>query len=388
MYKILIIFLTIIYSFQNSSVFAQTGITFSFANAEITGTSPKFYEFDVMAQAGAAGTSIGDNLVYINYNTLGFGSNIFTNSKITVTKGSLMTGELFPTFHIYFDATVQDNTSSRVAVGYEIQFENNGNALPTSPTDLFHVSIEILSESEAAGLSFHQPSMTGQQFEDDNTIQYSPVTASDTDDSSLPVELTSFSSELESGFVTLKWTTESEINNLGFEVYRALEEEGDYLDIASYKTNTDLQGQGTSSSRHDYVYSDRTAEPETTYWYKLADIDYSGNTIFHDPISIEVPINTPEKFRLLQNFPNPFNPDTQIRFDVPDKGEKVKIAIEIYNNLGQRVRTLSNREYEAGFHQLTWDGKNDYNQQLVSGVYFLLLKNKFYVKTQKMLMLK
>jgi len=96
MYKFLLIFLTIIYGLLNSSVFAQTGITFSFANVTITGTSPKFFEFDVMAQAGAGGTSIGDNLVYINYNTLGFGSNIADNAKITVTKGTLVAGELVP----------------------------------------------------------------------------------------------------------------------------------------------------------------------------------------------------------------------------------------------------------------------------------------------------
>jgi len=388
MYKFLLIFLTIIYGLLNSSVFAQTGITFSFANVTITGTSPKFFEFDVMAQAGAGGTSIGDNLVYINYNTLGFGSNIADNAKITVTKGTLVAGELVPGFPFYDLISVQDNSSSRVAVTYELQFAGNGNALPTSATDLFHVSIEILSESENAGLSFDQGLMTGQQFEDDNSTQYSPVTASDTDDSSLPVELTSFSSEMASGLVTLKWTTESEINNLGFEIYRSLEEKGDYATIGSYKTDAELEGRGNASSSHDYVYIDETAEAGTTYWYKLADLAYDGLRTFHDPLSIEVPILLPEKFKLFQNFPNPFNPDTQIRFDVPDKGKNVRIAIEVYNLLGQKIRNLINREYEPGFHQVTWNGKNDFDQQLGSGVYLLLLKSKYYVKTQRMLLIR
>jgi len=397
MYKSLLIFLTIIYGLLNSSVFAQTGITFSFANVTITGSSPKFFEFDVMAQAGAGGTSIGDNLVYVNYNTLGFGSNIADNAKITVTKGTLVGGELAPGFPLYNLISVQDNSSSRVAVTYELQFANNGNGLPTSATDLFHVSIEILNESETAGLSFDQGLMTGQQFEDDNSTQYSPVTASDTDDSSLPVELTSFSSEMTSGLVTLKWTTESEINNLGFEIYRSMEEDSLYILLSSYKFNEDLVGQGNSSTKHFYTYTDTELLVNQTYWYKLADVDLKGIKTYHGPLSILVesrrddgnnPNNIPNEFELSQNYPNPFNPETYFNISIPNVQDIGELTINIYDIIGKKVKTLFEGKLFPGVHLLKWDGKDDSGKFVSGGTYFYYLKCDKYYEIKKMIMLK
>ena len=127
----------------------------------------------------------------------------------------------------------------------------------------------------------------------------------------------SFKSITENGLVTLKWITESEINNLGFEVYRALEEDADYVLLSNYKSNPELEGQGNSSIRHEYSYTDESAEPETTYWYKLADLDYMGVKTFHGPVSVTAPKAIPTAFKLQPNYPNPFNPITTVRFDIP-----------------------------------------------------------------------
>jgi hypothetical protein len=78
----------------------------------------------------------------------------------------------------------------------------------------------------------------------------------------------------------------------------------------------------------------------------------------------------PRAFALLQNYPNPFNPSTRITFSLPVRS---RVTVEVYNLLGQRVRTLVNGERPAGNHSMEWDGTGDASQQLGSGVYFLRL---------------
>ncbi len=76
----------------------------------------------------------------------------------------------------------------------------------------------------------------------------------------------------------------------------------------------------------------------------------------------------PEQFELFQNYPNPFNPSTRIKFALPVQSN---ITIEIYNVLGQKVRTLINEERSAGYHAVEWNGRNDYDQYIGSGVYYV-----------------
>lgn len=180
------------------------GITFTFANVVFTGTSPLYFEFDVMAQADAADTRLGDTQVYINYNTVGFGSSIKTNGKITVTKGTLLSGELIPGLPLYQITNVLDNTASRVSVANGYIYPTSpteANLLPTTPTQLLHVKIEIADINQNAGLSFESSLMNGQQYYSDNATKYSPVTATDTDDSSLnPLALEEITSDIPTHF--------------------------------------------------------------------------------------------------------------------------------------------------------------------------------------------
>lgn len=79
----------------------------------------------------------------------------------------------------------------------------------------------------------------------------------------------------------------------------------------------------------------------------------------------------PETFQLYQNFPNPFNPATAIRFSVP-RPARVKIAI--FNSLGQQIRRLAEAAYPAGVYELTWDGRDDFGNPAASGVYFYTMR--------------
>ncbi|MFA6470342.1 MAG: FlgD immunoglobulin-like domain containing protein, partial [Bacteroidota bacterium] len=97
----------------------------------------------------------------------------------------------------------------------------------------------------------------------------------------------------------------------------------------------------------------------------------------------------PTTYRLEQNYPNPFNGSTIIRYDIPDIREKeTKTAIQIFNILGQRVKTLINAPHDPGPHQVVWDGTNDNGERVSTGVYFYRLITKNFLTTKKMIYVK
>lgn len=93
------------------------------------------------------------------------------------------------------------------------------------------------------------------------------------------------------------------------------------------------------------------------------------------------PASHPDTFTLLQNYPNPFNSNTVIRYQLP-VSRRVKLTI--YNIAGQSVRTLVDRLEPAGEHATTWDGRNDAEQLVVSGVYLYKFEAGEFVETRKM----
>jgi hypothetical protein len=93
----------------------------------------------------------------------------------------------------------------------------------------------------------------------------------------------------------------------------------------------------------------------------------------------------PVEFALHENYPNPFNPTTTLRFDLPEVSD---ITLTIYNMLGQKVRTFNYQNTSAGYHSIKWDATNDFGEQVGAGVYLYQLQTKDFVKTRKMVLLK
>ncbi|RMG32823.1 MAG: T9SS C-terminal target domain-containing protein, partial [Methanobacteriota archaeon] len=94
----------------------------------------------------------------------------------------------------------------------------------------------------------------------------------------------------------------------------------------------------------------------------------------------------PSTYAVTPNFPNPFNPSTTIKYQVPENAE---VVLEIYNVLGQKVRTLVNQVLTPGSYEAIWDGRNDQGVALGSGIYMYRfeVKGKFQ-RTHKMILLK
>ncbi len=107
-------------------------------------------------------------------------------------------------------------------------------------------------------------------------------------------------------------------------------------------------------------------------------VDYTG-------VPSAVAMDGPTAFALNQPYPNPFNPVTTVAFTLPGSGE---VDLSVYNIAGQRVRTLAAGVFDAGFHQVVWDGTNDNGTLLAAGVYFVRIEAGEHRAVRKVLMMK
>ena len=190
-----------------------------------------------------------------------------------------------------------------------------------------------------------------------------------------PVELSSFAAVINGSVVKLEWRTATETNNRGFIIERSkkleIRAQNEWVSIGY------VEGNGTTTESHSYSFDDEAVQPGR-YLYRLKQMDFDGS--FEYSNIAEAEIITPIKFVLEQNYPNPFNPSTLIKFALPVKTE---VTLEVYNSIGQKIRTLVQRELESGYHQVHFDADN-----LPSGVYFCRLNAGRYVKTIKMILIR
>ncbi len=102
-------------------------------------------------------------------------------------------------------------------------------------------------------------------------------------------------------------------------------------------------------------------------------------------VGIEDDLGIPTQYNLAQNFPNPFNPTTNIAFDIPEHGQ---VAITIFNLIGQQVRTLMNDQMVAGRYHVEWNGLDNAGNAVASGVYFYELRSENFIARKKMILLR
>ncbi|MBI4548287.1 MAG: T9SS type A sorting domain-containing protein, partial [Ignavibacteriae bacterium] len=92
----------------------------------------------------------------------------------------------------------------------------------------------------------------------------------------------------------------------------------------------------------------------------------------------------PFEYALEQNYPNPFNPETRIRYQLSKRSH---VVLEIYNLLGQRIRTLVDEEQRTGVHAVVWTGINDIGYSVASGVYIYRLRAGDFISNRKLLLI-
>ena len=198
------------------------------------------------------------------------------------------------------------------------------------------------------------------------------------DDISLPIELASFSAELQRNMIFIEWITESEIDNVGFDLYRSEQPIEGYQKI----NGSLIPGAGNSTETRNYSFIDDRIECDKIYYYQLIDIDSHGSKRLHGPIQMSTEsLSLPLDDFLEQNFPNPFNPTTTISYGLQND-KRVKLTV--YNIQGNKVRELVNSEQSAGHYDILWDARDDQGIRVSSGVYFYKLETDHLSHTGKM----
>ncbi|MCW8806337.1 MAG: T9SS type A sorting domain-containing protein, partial [Ignavibacteriaceae bacterium] len=188
--------------------------------------------------------------------------------------------------------------------------------------------------------------------------------------SGTPVELVSFNAVVLNNDVHLKWTTETETNNSGFEIQRKQFNK-------DWENTGFIEGHGSTTKEHNYSFTDKNVLPGD-YQYKLKQIDYDGSFEYSD--IVDVKISGPTEFSLEQNYPNPFNPSTTIKYTIPESGN---VKLKVYDSLGEEVATLVDEFKDSGSYDIEFSANG-----LSSGIYFYRLKTNNYDQIKKMILLK
>ncbi len=194
----------------------------------------------------------------------------------------------------------------------------------------------------------------------------------------IPVELIAFNGSIVNNSIKLEWSTATETNNKGFEIEKCTNGKTNWQPIGF------VEGNGTSTNKNLYSYTDKSISGEN-YFYRLKQIDFDGG--FHYSDVVEINFNAPLEFSISQNFPNPFNPTTEIKYSIPaslnlSKGGTL-VRLEVYDILGRLVAILVNKNQQPGNYKVEFNASS-----ITSGIYFYTLTAGNFHQTKKMVLLK
>lgn len=203
----------------------------------------------------------------------------------------------------------------------------------------------------------------------------------------LPVELSSFTAIATAQmFVNLQWTTESETNNLGFNVLRS----SDSNVANAEQVNLSMISGTNGSVQHTYSFTDREVAAGTSYYYWLQSTDFDGTVHMSNYVMVttntnNTPVTPVVNVTSLQNaYPNPFQMGRVTNIGVNVKnGETADLTI--YNVLGKVVKTAT---FQSGTTNYQWDGKDYKGAACGSGIYFYKLTSPTHNETKKMVVVK
>jgi hypothetical protein len=259
---------------------------------------------------------------------------------------------------VKYDTSGQEQWVSRYAGNSTLTYEPNvATALTVDNSGNVYVTGELANEG------------VGEDF---GTIKYVQ--------SSIPVELTSFTASNSGNGVILQWSTETETNNSGFEIERQISNPP--APFSGWKKIGYVPGSGTTTQPNSYSFTDEDISAGTLE-YRLKQIDFAGTFDYSN--TIEIIISLPLQYSLSQNYPNPFNPATNISFSLKTYA---KVTLIVYNVLGEEVTSLFNDDLNAGKHDIKFDAS-----LLPSGIYFYTLDAKGkngenFIASKKMILLK
>lgn len=199
-----------------------------------------------------------------------------------------------------------------------------------------------------------------------------------TNDTSLPVLLSSFAATVENNRVNLQWATSAELDNFEWVIERRMNTDENFHEIGR------MAGNGTTNERHEYDYLDAAVLEGNAYEYRLSNVDYSGQiNQYPQIVRVNITAGSIEDFQLYANYPNPFNGETNIRFRI---GEPTKTTLVVYDITGRVVKTIFSGELNQGEHIYRWDATDNVGNPVASGFYLVRLRTDKFYKSIKMIL--
>ncbi|PKN80915.1 MAG: hypothetical protein CVU48_00400 [Candidatus Cloacimonetes bacterium HGW-Cloacimonetes-1] len=211
------------------------------------------------------------------------------------------------------------------------------------------------------------------------------------DGQTLPVELSSFTAIFNAEmYVQIAWLAESETNHSGYNVLRS-----EIRDLeTALRVNSELIADGTElGTQISYSFKDNEVDNNTNYYYWLESVALDGSTQYAGPLMVSVNASgdnpgvpqIPVSTVLMSAYPNPFNPQTNLRYSLKEAGN---VTIDVFNVKGQIIRSFTKNHATPGYFSVTWDGKDNSGSSVSSGVYFYRMVSGKYSATRKMMLMK
>lgn len=185
-------------------------------------------------------------------------------------------------------------------------------------------------------------------------------------------ELLTFAADPIADGILVSWRLSQYDEGASFSVARCEDRGGSWHEISP----------GVERSNLAFSFNDSDVRPGVSYRYRVEVVESKGSRLLFETESIPMPILP---LALHRNFPNPFNPSTTIRYELP---AKCRVTLNVYDISGRLVARLVDVEQTAGTHSFEWNGKNDSGGFVASGVYVYRLRAGKEMRSHKMVLLK
>jgi len=354
------------------------GVKYSKPKANITvNTNINSFMFYGVSSTNNVANCFIDNIVYSNelYSSPSTQASFFSNQTVTsntcdltwtVGNGNKRIVILSTNNNIIApeDGTDPEPNSVYCNKGQQVVYNGTGNSVTVSGLSSSTTYYAKVFEVNGSGIA----TMYNTTESSENSIQF--ITSEDT----LPVELSNFRAELDfQNRIQLMWVTQSEVNLLGYYIYRNNED-----DVTTAELISPIITASNTTSTQLYVFTDTSVNEAGNYHYWLQCIDYKGNEKFFGPsiCRYEFPgTNSGSEIPLREGirsiFPNPFNPCTTINYEMESAGS---MELTIYNIKGQKVLGKTFEHSEKGNYKFLWDGCDEKGKVCSSGIYTIRMK--------------
>jgi len=294
--------------------------------------------------------------------------------------------------------TVLDSINTITSNGYEIsvnELTNHSISLETinfEQSDEFYIKFRSYHSADINipnGIFYHSniilgnvytPPLFGNTYEDDSI---EPLTLLSPPNQEV-VDITE-----NTGVFSFFWDNPNDIDTLNYDLVFG----GDLEFLQSQTINSSLAVIQTNDIFEQMV--DLETDSISGSWQiDIINVESSFNesqngpfqlTFFHNNILKNINSSFPNEFSISQNFPNPFNPITSLRYDLPEDG---LVNITIYDMMGRIVKTLVNSSQTAGYKSIRWNATNDRNEPASAGLYLYTIQAGQFRQTRKMVLLK